>query len=94
MKTGCYKNIIDEVASARPGVLELMDAAIADPRLKVMMCVLCIVCVYVHCVSVYVHCVCVVCVCCVVFVCVCVCVSQRMRRGEVYVAMEEERRGG
>ena len=60
MKTGCYKNIIDEVASARPGVLELMDAAIADPRLKVMMCVLCIVCVL--------------CVCVVLCLCVCVCV--------------------
>ena len=36
LKTDCYKTIIDNVASARPGVLELMDAAIADPRLKVM----------------------------------------------------------
>ena len=35
LKTGCYRAIIEEVASARPGVLELMDAAIADPRLKV-----------------------------------------------------------
>ena len=36
LKTDCYKTIIDNVASARPGVLELMDAAIADPRLKVI----------------------------------------------------------
>ena len=35
MKTVFYKQIIEEVASARPGVLELMDAAIADPNLKV-----------------------------------------------------------
>jgi len=35
MKTVFYKQIIEEVATARPGVLELMDAAIADPFLKV-----------------------------------------------------------
>lgn len=35
MKTVFYKQIIEEVATARPGVLELMDAAIANPTLKV-----------------------------------------------------------
>jgi len=38
MKTVFYKQIIEEVATARPGVLELMDAAIADPNLKVGIC--------------------------------------------------------
>lgn len=38
MKTVFYKQIIEEVATARPGVLELMDAAIADPFLKVGIC--------------------------------------------------------
>lgn len=36
-KTEFYKKIIDEIASARPGVLELMDEAIADPNLKASM---------------------------------------------------------
>jgi hypothetical protein len=35
MKTVFYKEIIEQVATARPGVLELMDAAIAEPSLKV-----------------------------------------------------------
>ena len=34
-KTDFYKVIVEKVATARPGVLELMDAAIADPNLKV-----------------------------------------------------------
>eukprot|EP01036_Dinobryon_divergens_P025761 gene25761-34342_t len=38
MKTVFYKQIIEEVATARPGVLELMDAAIANPTLKVGIC--------------------------------------------------------
>jgi phosphoglycolate phosphatase-like HAD superfamily hydrolase len=35
-KTEYYKVIVEKVAKARPGVLELMDEAIADPNLKVM----------------------------------------------------------
>ena len=34
-KTEYYKVIVEKVAKARPGVLELMDEAIADPKLKV-----------------------------------------------------------
>ena len=34
-KTEYYKVIVEKVAKARPGVLELMDEAIADPNLKV-----------------------------------------------------------
>jgi HAD superfamily hydrolase (TIGR01509 family) len=37
-KTEFYKQVIEELATARPGVLELMDAAIADPTLKVGIC--------------------------------------------------------
>lgn len=37
-KTYFYKEIIEEIAVARPGVLELIDAAIADPKLKVGIC--------------------------------------------------------
>lgn len=37
-KTFFYKEILGEVAKARPGVLELMDAAIADPSIKVGIC--------------------------------------------------------
>lgn len=37
-KTDFYKHFVSDLASARPGVLELMDAAIADPRLKVGIC--------------------------------------------------------
>ena len=33
-----YKTIVDECASARPGVLELMDEAIADPDILVGIC--------------------------------------------------------
>jgi hypothetical protein len=35
VKTQFYVEIVEKVATARPGVLELMDAAIADPKLKV-----------------------------------------------------------
>lgn len=34
-KTEIYKGIIEELATSRPGVLELMDEAIANPGLKV-----------------------------------------------------------
>jgi hypothetical protein len=34
-KTAFYVTIVEKEAKARPGVLELMDAAIADPKLKV-----------------------------------------------------------
>jgi hypothetical protein len=34
-KTSYYLTIVEEMAKPRPGVLELMDAAIADPSLKV-----------------------------------------------------------
>jgi len=37
-KTEAYKKIVDQAASPRPGVLELMDAAIADPTLAVGIC--------------------------------------------------------
>lgn len=37
-KTEAYKKIVDQAASPRPGVLELMDAAIADPNLAVGIC--------------------------------------------------------
>ena len=37
-KTEYYVKIVEEVATARPGVLELMDAALADPSLKVIYC--------------------------------------------------------
>jgi HAD superfamily hydrolase (TIGR01509 family) len=37
-KTFFYKEILGQVAKARPGVLELMDAAIADPTIKVGIC--------------------------------------------------------
>jgi beta-phosphoglucomutase-like phosphatase (HAD superfamily) len=36
-KTEYYKGIIDNLATARIGVLELMDEAIADPNLKVIL---------------------------------------------------------
>lgn len=34
-KTEFYVNIVEQEARARPGVLELMDEAIADPSIKV-----------------------------------------------------------
>ena len=34
-KTSFYKELLRKVACARPGVLQLMDAAIMDPRFKV-----------------------------------------------------------
>jgi len=37
-KTEFYKKIVEEVATARPGVLELMDEALADPRVGVAIC--------------------------------------------------------
>lgn len=37
-KTDKYKSIVSEVAVARPGVLELMDAAIAAPEIRVGIC--------------------------------------------------------
>lgn len=37
-KTDLYKELIAEKAVARPGVLELMDAALADPTIKVGVC--------------------------------------------------------
>lgn len=37
-KTEFYKQIVDEAATARPGVLELMDAAIAAPGLAIGIC--------------------------------------------------------
>lgn len=37
-KTEYYKEIVGSVATARPGVLELMDEALADPRIKVGIC--------------------------------------------------------
>lgn len=37
-KTECYIEIVKDLAIARPGVLELMDAAIADPTVKVGIC--------------------------------------------------------
>ena len=37
-KTEFYKGIVDQAAEARPGVLELMDAAIATPNLAVGIC--------------------------------------------------------
>ena len=37
-KTEFYKEIVDKVAIARPGVLALMDEAIADPNIKVGIC--------------------------------------------------------
>jgi len=37
-KTEIYKKIVEEVAVARPGVLELMDEAIADPSVAVGIC--------------------------------------------------------
>lgn len=38
IKTEFYKKIVEEVATARPGVLELMDACIKDPKIKVGIC--------------------------------------------------------
>lgn len=35
-KTDFYKKIIEEVATSRPGVIELMDEAINDPRINVI----------------------------------------------------------
>lgn len=37
-KTEFYKKIVEEIAVARPGVLALMDEAIADPNIKVGIC--------------------------------------------------------
>jgi HAD superfamily hydrolase (TIGR01509 family) len=37
-KNGYYRKIVEEIAKARPGVLELMDACIADPSVKVGIC--------------------------------------------------------
>lgn len=37
-KTEFYKEIVDKAATARPQVLEIMDAAIADPNMKVGIC--------------------------------------------------------
>ena len=37
-KTEIYKKIVEEVAVARPGILELMDEAIADPSIAVGIC--------------------------------------------------------
>ena len=37
-KTEFYKEIVDKIATARPQVLEIMDAAIADPNVKVGIC--------------------------------------------------------
>ena len=37
-KTEFYKKIVDEVAEAREGILELMDEAIADPSIAVGIC--------------------------------------------------------
>lgn len=37
-KTEAYKKIVDQAASPRPGVLELMDAAIVTPGLAVGIC--------------------------------------------------------
>ena len=37
-KTDLYKDLIAEKATARPGVLELMDQALADPTIKVGVC--------------------------------------------------------
>ncbi|KAJ1438393.1 HAD-like domain-containing protein, partial [Ochromonadaceae sp. CCMP2298] len=37
-KTEFYKSLLDEVAQPRPGVLRLMDQALADPDLKVGIC--------------------------------------------------------
>lgn len=37
-KTEFYKEIVEDLATARPGVLELMDEAIADPTIKVGIC--------------------------------------------------------
>ena len=38
MKTEFYKKIVEEVAEARPGVLELMDEALDTPGLAVAIC--------------------------------------------------------
>ena len=37
-KTDIYKDLIAEKAAARPGVIELMDQALADPKIKVGVC--------------------------------------------------------
>ena len=37
-KTNLYKNFIEEKAAPRPGVIELMDQAIADPKCAVGVC--------------------------------------------------------
>ena len=37
-KTEFYKEIVEKVATARPGVIELMDAALANPKVKVGIC--------------------------------------------------------
>ena len=38
LKTNLYKDLIAEKAQARPGVLELMDAALADDNIRVGVC--------------------------------------------------------
>jgi len=35
VKTEYYKILLEEVATPRPGIIELMDEAIKDPRIKV-----------------------------------------------------------
>jgi len=37
-KTEFYKEIVEKIATARPQILEIMDAAIADPKVKVGIC--------------------------------------------------------
>ena len=37
-KTEFYKEIVEKIATARPQILEIMDAAIADPNVKVGIC--------------------------------------------------------
>lgn len=37
-KTDLYKQLIEEQAKSRPGVIELMDEALADPRIAVGVC--------------------------------------------------------
>jgi len=39
-KTEYYKILLEEVAMPRPGIIELMDQAIKDPRIKVMIVVI------------------------------------------------------
>jgi len=38
VKTEYYKILLEEVATPRPGIIELMDEAIKDPRIKVGVC--------------------------------------------------------